>query len=187
MSANMRYYVASMFELDHALRRVPSDAWDEPSPCEGWSAREVAGHAIGVVANIPAKLGLGPAVNAFEDVARIAGDDPVASFRPIKWLTLTALDSEGAPATVIRSSMGEMTIDDYLVPLGRDAVVHAWDIARAVGIDAALDPDLVDETLTRIRLEEMTRGQGRYGEIVELPADASAQDRLLALTGRDPR
>src|SRR3954464_11064568 len=26
------------------VRAVPADAWDSPSPCEGWTARDVVGH-----------------------------------------------------------------------------------------------------------------------------------------------
>src|SRR5579864_5503221 len=26
------------------VRVVPPDAWDNPSPCEGWTARDVVGH-----------------------------------------------------------------------------------------------------------------------------------------------
>ena len=29
------------------VRAVPADAWDNPSPCEGWTARDVVGHLTG--------------------------------------------------------------------------------------------------------------------------------------------
>ncbi len=184
MSDNLRYYLACMFELDHVIRQVPDDRWDTDSPCEGWSAREVAGHAIGVVAVIPGRLGLGPEINPFEHVAEIAGDDPAASFRPIKQRTMRALDTEGALATTVRSSAGEMTLDEFLVPLGRDALVHAWDVAAATRLDVELDPDLVEQTLARLDPDRLTRDQRGYGDAVEFADDADPLTRLLALTGR---
>ena len=186
MSANLRYYVAAMYELDRVIRQVPADRWDAPSPCDGWTARDVAGHAIAVAANIPAKLGLAEALDPFGDVSSVAGDDPAASFRPIKAAVLDALDRPGALQARIVSSFGDITLDEYLSPLARDAVIHAWDIARATGSDERLDPDLVDTTLARMHDPDMKRGAGRYDDAVTLPADAGPQDRLIALSGRAP-
>lgn len=186
MSANLRYYVGTMFELDHVLRRVPTDAWERPSPCEGWTTRETAGHAIAVVASLAAKLGRGPAVDPFGDVGAMAGDDPAATFRPIRSHAFEVLDTEHVLAAAVESSMGTFTIDTYLVPLGRDAVVHAWDIARGAGIDPDLDPALVDATLERLDPTALVRGPGRYGDEVAVDDGAPPLDRLLALTGRDP-
>jgi uncharacterized protein (TIGR03086 family) len=187
VSANLRYYLLAMFELEHALRRVPDGAWENPSPCAGWTARDVAGHAIAVVEHVPFRLGGPPARDPFTDPATIAGADPADAFRPVRDKTMRALDSRGALATVVRVSMGTMTVDEYLVPLARDAVIHAWDIAHAAGIDDRLDPDLVAETWRRLSPAEMASGAGSYGAAVALAPGASAQDRLLAATGRDPR
>lgn len=184
MSDHLRYYVGCMFELDHVIRQVPDDRWDADSPCDGWSAREVAGHAIGVVAVIPARLGVGPAVNPFEHVAEIAGDDPAASFRPIKQRTMRALDTRGVLASRVPTSGGETTVDEFLVALGRDALVHAWDIATATGIEIMLDPDLVEQTLAKLDPDQLRRGPGGYGDAVAVADDADALTRLLALTGR---
>ena len=82
--------------------------------------------------------------------------------------------------------MGTMTVDDYLVPTGRDAVIHAWDIARATGTDEWLDPALVEATLVRLDRTQMSAGRGTYAPPVVLPSGSSAQQRLLAAVGRDP-
>lgn len=186
MSANLRYYVGTMYELDHVLRCVPADAWDRPSPCEGWTTREVAGHAIGVVAGLAAKLDRGPVVDPFTDIAALAGDDPVSTFRPIRTHAFDVLDSQHVLTTPVQSSSGVFTVDTYLVALGRDALVHAWDVARGAGIEPDLDPDLVEATLARLDPTSLVRSPERYGAAVEVSDDATPIDRLLALTGRDP-
>lgn len=187
MSANLRMYIAALFELEHAMRRTPVDRWDEPSPCDAWTAREVAGHAIAVVEHIPARLDRDIARDPFTDLVAIAGPDPVESFRSVRSAALVALDTQHALSTTVKTSMGTLTVDDYLVPLGRDAVIHAWDIARATGTDDSLDPALVEATLVRLDRTQMSAGRGTYGAPIALPSRSTTQQRLLAAVGRDPR
>jgi uncharacterized protein (TIGR03086 family) len=179
-------YVAALFELEHAMRRVPLDLWEEASPCDRWTARDVAGHAIAVIEHIPARLGRGVARDPFVDLGLVAGPDPVTSLRTVRAAAMVALDTKHALATTVETSMGTMTVDDYLVPLGRDAVVHAWDIARATGTDESLDPILVDFTLVQLDPTQMAAGRGTYAAAVELPPGSTALHRLLAAVGRAP-
>lgn len=71
-----------------------------------------------------------------------------------------------------------------------DLVIHAWDLARATGQDYTPDPAVVDDLLAVFaQLAPTGRRTGAFGEEHPLPgggAGASAWDRLLALTGRDP-
>jgi uncharacterized protein (TIGR03086 family) len=65
-----------------------------------------------------------------------------------------------------------------------DSVIHAWDLARAIGADEALDPELVDFAFDELRqVAESWRAGGAFGPVRE-PTDASNQAKLLALTGR---
>jgi uncharacterized protein (TIGR03086 family) len=186
VSDNLRRYTVAIFELDRVVHAVPEDAWDEPSPCEGWTAREVAGHAMGVVANVAAKLGARDAVNAFGDVAGIAGRDPAATYRHIRDEVLEALDHDEALAAPVQSALGMMSMDEYLGALVGDALIHAWDIARATGVDERLDPDLVEYVLARMTAHPVARSAGRFGDEVAPAEGATPQERLLALSGRQP-
>jgi uncharacterized protein (TIGR03086 family) len=65
-----------------------------------------------------------------------------------------------------------------------DSVIHSWDLARAVGADETLDPELVDFAYAALRESaEDWRSGGAFGPAKQ-PADDSPQSRLLALTGR---
>ncbi|MDN3239520.1 TIGR03086 family metal-binding protein [Glycomyces tritici] len=69
-----------------------------------------------------------------------------------------------------------------------EVAVHGWDLAAATGRPYALDPDVI-ETLTAFTgqdADDQSAREGVYAPVVELPAGASPQDRLIALTGRDP-
>lgn len=191
MSDNLRLYTTIVFGLEHVLQQVPSDAWDNPSPCDRWTARQVAGHAIGVVNNVAARAGIGENLDVFGDVGAIAGDDPAESFRPIRTRYLEAMDRPGALQLTVTSSFGEMSADRFLGLMAADTLIHSWDVARATGVDERLDPDAVRLVYRDLRQrdESVMRAPGRYVAALELAGGeaASAQDRLLAFTGRDPR
>lgn len=191
MSEKLRLYTTILFGFEHVLRSVPADAWENQSPCEEWTARHVAGHAMGVVNNVAARGGVGVLVDAFGDVASIAGADPVESFRQIRDRYLTATDRRGALRTPVKSRLGEMTLDDYLGLMAADTLVHTWDIARAAGLDDTLDPGAVRLVYAGYLAwdQETMRQPDLYGAALEIggpDSSVSEQDRLIAFTGRDP-
>ena len=66
--------------------------------------------------------------------------------------------------------------------------MHAWDYAVATGhpINA---PDSLSEYVTGLAQRVITpdtRGSAGFDDPVEVPEDATALDRLVALTGRVP-
>lgn len=189
VSANLQMYTTVVFGFEHVLRLVPADAWDEPSPCEGWTTRQLAGHAMGVVNNVAARGGVGQNVDAFGDLDAIAGDDPVATYRGIRNRYLAATDRPGALQTMITSSVGEMTLDRFIGMMIADTLVHTWDLAAAAGIAVELDPDAVRHVYADYlsRSEEKMRRPGGFDAAIEVAADATDQDRLIAFSGRDPR
>ncbi len=68
--------------------------------------------------------------------------------------------------------------------------MHGWDLARATG-QAWSPPAAASEASLEFApgmLGPDYQGPGKpFGEPVEVPADAEPLDRLLALSGRDPR
>jgi len=46
-------------EMTRRVAAVPADRWDDPSPCEGWSARDVLGHVIGNHRELPGQAATG--------------------------------------------------------------------------------------------------------------------------------
>jgi hypothetical protein len=66
-----------------------------------------------------------------------------------------------------------------------DHLIHAWDLARAVGADERLDPELIDACAAWFASMEKTyRAIGAIGDRPETPPDADAQTKLLAAFGR---
>ena len=187
MSENLRNYTTIMFGFEHVLRLVPEQAWTNDSPCDEWNARQVAGHAMGVVNNIAARAGVGTVLDVFNDLDGIAGDDPLASFLPIRDRYLEATDRPGALQTRFTSSVGEVTLDAYLGKMCPDTLIHTWDLARAARVDDTLDPRSVSRQLAEwLEGDGPVRAAGRYGDALDTEL-TTEQDRLVAYTGRDPR
>jgi uncharacterized protein (TIGR03086 family) len=80
-------------------------------------------------------------------------------------------------------SIGQATAGTFM-----DNLIHTWDLATATDQDRALDGELVDACVAMFvpEMPERGRAAGLVGPQVPVPADASAQDRLLGAMGRRP-
>jgi uncharacterized protein (TIGR03086 family) len=164
------------------VERVPDDAWDAPSPCEEWTARDVAAHVVDVHGMM-----LKPLDRSLSQ-APPAADDPVGAVRAAIEDVQGVLDDPELAGTEYDGYFGPTTVQDTVDRfLGMDLVVHGWDLASAVGIDEQIPAD----EITRVRadaeaLESTMRAPNVVGPALEPPAGATDQDRLLAFLGRDP-
>lgn len=171
-------------QMTRRIAAVPDDAWEQPSPCEGWVARDVVRH---MVEWMPAFLRSG------SDVELPAGP-PVGVDALGAWRSLTdgiqgvLDDPQKAAMEFSHPRAGSHSMQDAIDAfiLG-DVLIHTWDVARATGGDEVLDADEVHRMLGGIEpYDEMLRASGHYGPRVEVPADADEQTRLIAFMGRQP-
>lgn len=160
------------------------DSWDRPSPVAAWRARDVVGH---LVEWLPAFLDSGAGVRL--PAGPSAQDDPVGAWQAHCAAVQALLDD---PATETRTlsnpHVGEVPLH---VAVSRfytgDVFLHTWDLARATGQEASLDPDRCAAMLAGMEpLDEVLRQSGQYGPRVAVPDDADVQTRLVAFIGRDP-
>src|SRR3954451_18362226 len=81
-------------QFTERVRAVPADAWNNPSPCEGWTARDVVGHLTEWIPGFFRANGV-----AFPPVPSVQ-DDPVGA-----WTTVqrTIGDALADPAVATKS------------------------------------------------------------------------------------
>jgi uncharacterized protein (TIGR03086 family) len=185
MSENSDKYRKAVAGFSSVIEAVPSDKWDAPSPCDGWTARHVVGHIIGGTGMISqVQTGEAP---AFGDPAEVAGSDPAGKYAAVRDVALSALTPENLAKTV-QSPMGEMPLDQMIsMFMTADVVIHTWDLAKAAGIDVKLDPELVDQVYNQlVPIDAMIRMPNVFGPKVEPPAGADAQTTLICFVGRQP-
>ncbi len=159
---------------------LPADAdWSAPSPCAGWTATDVVDHMIDTQRDFLA--GQGVELGARPD------DDPPAAWAEHVADVLGRVDDEllhrEYDGYFGRTTLGATLADFY----GFDMVAHRWDLARALGGATRFTDAEMDELDASIALfGEHLYGAGICRAAVEVPAEASRQDRLLGKLGRDP-
>jgi uncharacterized protein (TIGR03086 family) len=69
-----------------------------------------------------------------------------------------------------------------------DLLIHAWDLASAIGADSTLPAEAVEATLMGLQRfpAAMMRSPGMFGAELEAAPDADPQAKLLAFAGRTP-
>ena len=130
--------------MDSAIRCADSARWDEQSPCEDWTARQVAGHAITFIRNVVALAGDGapPDFHAEVDFVAVAGNDPLVTWLDTRALVEAELLTRPDRLAAVRMTpLGvEMPIAQLLTFQGMDPVVHGWDIGDHDGHDRSTSP-----------------------------------------------
>jgi uncharacterized protein (TIGR03086 family) len=167
---------------------VRRDQWAARTPCAAWDVRALVNHVVG--ANRRYMMLLHGATAGEVDATRTAdhlGDDPVASFVATAAELRAAFREPGAMACTARHPAGERTGAQLLEMRVLDVGVHTWDLARAIGADESLDPNVVAFALMLQDTFQEGRETGSFAPPPgEAPADRSAQGRLLHLVGRQP-
>ena len=117
----------------------------------------------------------------------LLGDDPKASFARIVATATAAARALDDPERTVHCSFGDYPAREYFWQINGFRGLRAHDIARAIGADSPLPPDLVQGLWDEISPHaEEWRAIGIFGPRVDVPDDAPLQDRLLGLTGRQP-
>jgi uncharacterized protein (TIGR03086 family) len=164
------------------------DRWSVPTPCDGWDVRALVHHVIEEQRWAP-PLFAGATIADVGD--RFAGDllgtDPVASFDEAHREALDAAEAPGALDRTVHLSFGDVDGAEYAMQLAADHLIHAWDLAVAIGADPTLDAEAVGRVRAWFEpVEHLYRQAGLIGPRVALPESADPQQHLLAMFGRQP-
>ena len=180
MSNTATRYDAARRPLTAAIDVVPAEAWSNPSPCEGWTTRDVVRHVIEtqreLFAGHDVNLGEPPDVDA----------DPAEAWRDHAERVQHLISDDAVPAIAYDGYFGPTTLGATLEQFYVwDMYVHRWDIAQAAGLDAGL----TDAELDRIEQGADSFGDALYMDGIcrpgaQAPADPSRLDHLLARLGR---
>jgi uncharacterized protein (TIGR03086 family) len=168
--------------------RVPAASWDDPSPCEGWSARDVLAHVVTSQREFLGQRGIDASTAHHLDIDHPDGN---ATDVRVAWHAhdqrMRELLSDPAVADQEYDGVfGRTTVGASIVSFhGFDLVVHRWDIAVATGLDERLTDDELD------LLESSADGFGDHlyddgvcKPALTVPDGADRQERVLARLGR---
>jgi uncharacterized protein (TIGR03086 family) len=168
--------------FDQRVQAVPPEKWSAPSPCEDWTARDVVGHVVRNYRSMAAEATGGEAQPMGED------EDPVQAWSDAYGRLSELAKDPAALAQPVRGPGGPTPLEQAMGNLiSMDTHVHTWDLARAVGGDERLDPDVVRFSRQMLEpMDDMLRRPGVFGPKLDPPAGADEQTQLLYFLGRRP-
>ncbi|MFC7451081.1 TIGR03086 family metal-binding protein [Rhodococcus daqingensis] len=167
-------------ELTRRVESVPADRWDNASPCDGWTARDVLRHVV-ETQSFPvnaAGMTLPPVPDL--DV------DPLGAWTQTRDAVQEILENPARADLEYDGQMGRAKVSDTFGSFYTfDLVLHGWDIAKATGGDTTIAPtDLAMVAGFAERMGEALHSPGVCGPVVDVPADTDEQTRVLGLVGR---
>ena len=173
------------------VRRVAPEQWAAPTPCEGWNVRQLVDHVVAGQQLFARVLGGEPFDDAFAAVRsqtdRLA-DDPAGAYDVSAGAMLAAFAAPGVLDRTVRVPFG--TVPGAVARHLRitEALVHGWDLARAIG--APFDPParLVEPELAAAGplLSAVPPERKVFAPSQQAGDGARPIERLVALLGRSP-
>lgn len=192
-------FIKAEYALKNVVDQIRDDQWDMPMPPDfvmratnrPVTLREIINYHAYDDAWVPDML----AGRTMDEAGRdkfdgdLLGDDPKGNFAAIVSRACAAAGalSDADLDRTVHCSFGDFTAREYFWQINSFRALRAHDIAKVIGVDATLPDDLVQGVWDEVSPHaEEWRAIGVFGPRVEVPDDAPLQDRLLALTGRQP-
>lgn len=183
-------------ELDQAfdstlaiLAKVEPSQLAAPTPCASWDVRALINHFVGTARWWARTAAAGAAAEGEAADADYASGDFVAAYEESIQLAVATFKAEGILEKMIVLPFGEFPGVALRGFAATDQFAHGWDLARAIGHHANLDPDLAAGLLSqsRIAITDAFRGpdgQAPFGPVRTAPGGARPADQLAAFLGR---
>lgn len=177
-----RHLIRCAHLFDAVLARIAEDKWDEPTCCDGWTVKDCASHAIGVMVNLR-KRALGEEPVDYQD-GSWAGDNPLISCRERLDELIEAIQDADLDMQFNSPIFGDLILGEFYGMMAYDLLVHAWDLADAVGIDHGIDEVTAELAVEKSgHLTSLVRSEDYEFD----PACGdSVLNRLIESTGRTP-
>ncbi|WP_328400859.1 TIGR03086 family metal-binding protein [Streptomyces sp. NBC_00390] len=169
------------------VHAVHTDQWDDPTPCTEWSVRDLVNHLTAEQLWVPDLVSDGASIAEVGDAydGDVLGSRPKTAWDEAARAARKAFAAEGALERTVRLSYGETPAVAYCAQMITDAVVHSWDLSRAIGASERLPDELVAFALEEVTpyAAELSKS-GLFAPPIEPPPGDSHQSRLLAMLGR---
>jgi uncharacterized protein (TIGR03086 family) len=186
MTSVADWHTLALSATGRVVAAVPADRWHAATPCPGWDVRALVNHLVS--GNLwAAELGAGATMEGIG--ARLDGDllgtDPARAYAESASAASAVFHRPGALRAPCAVSYGPVAGSVYAGHRFIDVLIHGWDLATATGQDATLDHELAEacRKVAEPQIESL-RASGAFAGGVRVPAEASAQTRLLAWLGR---
>jgi uncharacterized protein (TIGR03086 family) len=183
--------------LNRVVAQIRDDQWSMPMPADFLARRENGPPTLRQIINyhayddawVPDMLAGRTMAEAGQDKFKgdLLGDDPKANFAAIVDKACAAARALDDLNRTVHCSFGDYPAREYFWQINGFRGLRAHDIARVIGVEPDLSPELVEALWEEISPHaEEWRSIGVFPAGVPVPENAPLLDRLLGLTGRYP-
>jgi uncharacterized protein (TIGR03086 family) len=171
---------AALGALQHVLHPIARDELSKSTPCSEYDVMALTDHLLNAITLVG---GLADAQLPERDTDDSVERQVIGAARP----ALDAWHRRGLDGTV---TLASNELPATLAPgiLTLEFLVHGWDFAAATGHPMNVAESLAEYVFGLAKKVITPEGRAKVGfaDPVAVPDDASALDRLIAFTGRDP-
>ena len=114
------------------------DDLDKPTPCDGWTVRDLGGHLAACAGAVPRRWARGEEVDW----------DATPDIPPDRWATQFRADAAALLAHWESQPEDQAGAADFTTA---ELAVHAWDLAQAVDPGRELDPGVAERALAAMQ------------------------------------
>ncbi|MFJ5302367.1 TIGR03086 family metal-binding protein [Streptomyces sp. NPDC088350] len=181
----------AVYEALRVVELAQDEDWERDTPCAGWDLRRLVAHMAAQHHGFAAAARGAGGDRAYWQEPQDMGD-PARTHRAAATAVLAAFAEPGATEREFAlpelgaSFPGGTAIGFHFI----DYVVHAWDVAAALGVTVDLSKDVLDITLVVARLvptDPAGRGPGfAFAPPLDVPPGTDPLDETLRLLGRTP-
>lgn len=171
------------------IGQVTEGQLGQPTPCDGFTVEQLAAHSLAVLQ----QLIMIPQGGTDWPELVPEGFDPAEYSQ--SWATLAAEVEQAWSDDALLAAVQVLPWAEVpgFIAAGQyvsEVLVHAWDMAEAIGVEVTWDQDLAAETLVGVKMGLPVEGRDDpdmpFSAVVETPADATPMDQLVAYMGRNP-
>ncbi len=173
----IKLYQTTVSHAKKVLTTVGSDRMQDPTPCSEWDVKQLLDHIAGAqkaLAGMIAGADIGDEGSTTDQIDRAAS------------AIVKAASAPGGMEKLVQSRQGEAPTSRMVGIAIMDLALHTWDLAKATGQNTNLDSGVVDFMQPILKGMVKDGPSENFAAIIEVPDSASAQDKFIALSGREP-
>ena len=170
------------------IAAIPASQAGLPTPCPGWDVRTLVRHLVGQDLRNFLTSVRGETAD-WRAPADELGDDWAAEFRDRAGPLRAAWRAVDLGQPIAMPGGGEAPLRGRADQQIAELATHDWDLVKATGQRANLDPALAEHALDwshQVLRPEFRGPDKAFGPEVPVSPDAPAYDRLAGWFGRDP-